>query len=116
MVSPEVRAAKKPVEKRPRTSEQLEELEFRIGGIRETRTTDLLVEVKCTAENRGRLHSAFRGDFAESGSVHHLVSTVEMEILDVDPTVEEEKGAEAIRSYLREEPSRRLVQATGNLL
>ena len=163
-VSPEVRAAKKPVEKRPRTSKQLEEwvevptrrdlrkkkkskpapkkperskrarseaviikpaegvsyaailknlnsrvnseeLEVRIVGIRETRTKDLLVEVKCTAENRGRLDSALRGAVGESGSVRHLVPTTEVEILDVDPSVEEEEVAEAVRSYLREEPS-----------
>ena len=46
-----------------------EELGVRICGIRETRTKDLLVEVKCAAENRGRLDSAFRGVVGESGSV-----------------------------------------------
>ena len=82
-----------------------EELGVSIGGIRETRTKDLLVEVKCAAENRGRLDSAYRSVVGESGSVHHLVSTGDVEILDVNPTVEEEEVAEAVRSYLREEPS-----------
>ena len=44
-------------------------------------------EVKCAAENRGRLHSVFRGVVGKSGSVRNLVPTVEVEILDVDPTV-----------------------------
>ena len=43
-----------------------EELGFRIDGIRETRTKYLLVEVKCAAENRGKLDSAFRGVVGES--------------------------------------------------
>ena len=60
--------------------------------------------MKCAAENRGRLDSAFRGVVDESGSVRHLVPTVEVEILDVDPIVEEEV-AQTVRSYLREEPS-----------
>ena len=77
------------------------ELGVRIGGIRETRAKDLLVEVKCAAENRGRLDSAFRGVVGGSGSIRHLVPTVEVEILDVDPTVEEEV-AEAVLSYLRD--------------
>ena len=67
-----------------------EELGVKIGGIRETRTKDLLVEVKCAAEDRGRLDTAFRDVVGESGSVRHLVPTVEVEIMDIDPTIEEE--------------------------
>ena len=82
-----------------------EELGVEVGGIRETRTKDLLVEIKCAAGNRGKLDSAFRDAVGESGSVRHLVPMVEVEILDVDPTVEEEEVAKAVRSCLREEPS-----------
>ena len=82
-----------------------EELGVRIGGVHETRTKYLLVEVKSAGENRGRLDSAFRGVVGESGSVRHLVPTAQVEIFDVDPTVEKEEVAEAVRSYLREEPS-----------
>ena len=32
----------------------------KVGGIRETRTKDLLVEIKCTARDRGKLDSAYR--------------------------------------------------------
>ena len=82
-----------------------EELGVKVGGIRETRTKDLLVEIKCAAADRGKLDSAFRDAVGESGSVLHLVPMVEVEILDVDPTVEEEEVAKAVRSCLREEPS-----------
>ena len=73
-----------------------EELGFKIGGIRETRTKDLLVKVKCAAENRGRLDPAFRDVVEESGSVYHLVPTVEVVILDIDPTAEAEDMTEAV--------------------
>ena len=69
-----------------------EELGVVIGGIRETRTKDLLVEVKCTAKDRGRLDFAFR----------HVV---EVENLDIDPTAEADEVAEAVRGSLWEEPS-----------
>ena len=82
-----------------------EELGVKVGGIRETRTKDLLVEIKCAAGDRGKLDSAFRDAVGESGSVRHLVPMVEVEILDVDPTVEEEEVTKAVRSCLWEEPS-----------
>ena len=78
-----------------------EGLGVKIRGIREYRTKDLLVEVKCAVEDRGKLDSAFRDVVGESGSVYHLVPTVE----DVNPTVEEEEIAEAVRSCQREERS-----------
>ena len=80
-----------------------EELGVKIGGIRETRTKDLLVEVKCTAEDRGRLDSAFRDVVGKCGSVRHLVRTVEVEITYIDPTTETEEIAEAMSDCLREE-------------
>ena len=39
-----------------------------IGGIGITRTKDLLVEVKCAAENRSRLDSAFCDVVGESAT------------------------------------------------
>ena len=78
-----------------------EELGVKIGGIREVRTKDLLVEVKCAAEDRGRLDSAFREVVKESGSVRHLVPMVEVETQYVDSTVEEEEIAEAVWRCLR---------------
>ena len=109
-------AAKKPKEKRLRTSNLPErwveasvrkdlrkkkskkELGLKIGGIKETRTKDLLVEVKCAAKDRGRLDSAFRDIVEETGFVRHIIPTVEVEILDIDPTAESEEVTEAVRS------------------
>ena len=62
-----------------------EELGVKVREIRETRTKDLLVEIKCAAGDRGNLDSAFRDAVGESGSVCHLVPMVEVQILDVDP-------------------------------
>ena len=42
----------------PKSFVNFEELGVKIGGIRETRTKDLLVEVKRAAEDRGRLDPA----------------------------------------------------------
>ena len=76
-----------------------------IGRIRKTRLKDLLVEVRYAAKDRVRLDSAFRDEVGETGSVRHLVPTVDVEILDMDLTAEAEEVAEAVRSCLREEPS-----------
>ena len=66
------------------------ELGAKIGGIRETRTKDLLVELKCKAKDSVKLDSAFRDAIGATGFVRHLVPTVEVEILDIDPTMEAE--------------------------
>ena len=75
-----------------------EKLGVTIGGIRETRTKDLLVEVKCAAKDRGRLDFAFRDVVGETGSVRYPVFTAEVEILDFDSIAESEEVAEAGRS------------------
>ena len=71
-----------------------EELGVKIGGIRETRTKDLLIEVKCAAENRKRLNSAFHDMVGETGSVRYFVPRAEVEILDIDPILETEEITE----------------------
>ena len=65
-----------------------EELGVTVGGIRENRSKDLLVEVKCGTRNRGRLDSAFHNVVIETISIHHLLPMVEVEILDIDFTVD----------------------------
>ena len=57
-----------------------------VQEIMETRSKDLLVEVRWSVEARGILSSAFENVIGESGSVRHLVSTTEVEIRDIDPT------------------------------
>ena len=73
-----------------------EELGITIGGIRETRTKDLLVEIKCDAKDRVRLDSAFCEVIGETRFVRHLVPTGEVDILDIDPTTEAEEIAKAV--------------------
>ena len=70
----------------------------KVGVIRESRTKDLLVELKCKVKHRVSLDSAFREAIGAAGSVRHLVPTVEVEILDIDPTVEAEDIAGRRRS------------------
>ena len=82
-----------------------EELWARIGGIRETRMNDLLFVLKCVAKDTVRLDSAFPEVIGETGSVHDLVPSVEVEILDVDPAVKTEEIAKVVWNCLREEPS-----------
>ena len=48
--------------------------------------------------------SAFR-DVGGSGSAYHLVPMFEMEIMDMDPSVEVEEVKEAVRSCLHVEPT-----------
>ena len=72
-------------------------------GIREIRSTDLLVEVKCASKDRRTLESAFRNFVGESSSVQHLVPMVEAEILDIDPTMKVPEVEEEFRSCLHEE-------------
>ena len=47
-----------------------------------------LLHLKYAAKDRGRLDSAFRDDVGGSGSVRHLVPTVKVEIMDIEPTAE----------------------------
>ena len=85
-----------------------EELGAKIGGIRETRAKDLLVELKCNVKDRVGLNSTFHEAIGAPGCVRHLVPTVEVEILDIDPTVEAEDIAKTVWSCLQEEPSSRV--------
>ena len=78
-----------------------EVLGAKIGGIKECRTKDLLVELKCNVKDRVSLDSAFREAIGASGSVRHLVPTVEVEILDIDPTVEAEEALQRHEEGLR---------------
>ena len=56
----------------------------------ETRSKDLLVELKCSKEARARLDSAFKKTFGASGSVRHIILRFEVEIADIDPSTDAE--------------------------
>ena len=65
------------------------ELGVTVHGIRETRSKDLLVEMRCAEKDRDRLDSVFRDVTGEQGTVRHLVPMILVEILDLDFTAEE---------------------------
>ena len=49
-----------------------DELSATVQGIRETRSNDLLVEIKCFAKSRGRLDTAFKEVIGAMRTVRHL--------------------------------------------
>ena len=111
--------AKKPEEKELKTSRKQEEwsqvltrkepkpkeLGITVQGIRKTRSKDLLVEMRCAANNRDRLDSAFRDVVGEQGTIRHLFPMLQVKILDLNPTTEKAEVEEAVRSCLHTDPS-----------
>ena len=67
-----------------------DELAVTVHGIRETRSEDLLVELKCSKEGRGRLDTALKEVIGASGKVRHLIPRIEVEIADIEPSIEAE--------------------------
>ena len=70
-----------------------------VQGIRETRSKDLLVELKCSTKSRGRLDAAFKETLVDRRTVRHLIPRIEVEIADLDPTTEAEDVKDAVRSF-----------------
>ena len=117
-VSPQDTAAKKPEMKRPEASPREEEwmkvparrslrkkkpkpdeLGVTVHGIRETRSKDLLVELKCSKEGRARLDTALKEVIGASGTVRHLIPRIEVEIADIEPSIEAEDVENAVRGF-----------------
>ena len=73
-------------------------------GIRETRSKDILEELECSKKDRGRLGTAFKEAIGASGSVHHLIPRIEVEIVDLEPTIEVKDVEDAVRSLFDKEP------------
>ena len=76
-----------------------DELGATVQGIRETRSKDLLVELKCPKNSRGRLDTAFK----EAVAVRHLIPRIEVEIADLEPTIGAEDVEDAFRNYFGQE-------------
>ena len=64
-----------------------DELGATVQGIRETRSKDLLVELKCFRKSRGRLDTAIKEAVGSRGTVRHLIPRIEVEIADLDPSI-----------------------------
>ena len=75
-----------------------DELDATVQGIRETRSKDLLVELKCSTKSRG----SFREVIGARGTVRHLIPRIEVEIADLEPTIEAEDVKDAVRSFFDE--------------
>ena len=74
-----------------------EQLGVTFQGIRENRSKNLLVDLKRSAENRQRQNPAFSEVVGASGSVHHLISRIELEVTDINPNIQIQDVEEAIR-------------------
>ena len=79
-----------------------DELGATIQGIRETRSKDILEELECSKKDRGRLGTAFKEAIGASGSVHHLIPRIEVEIVDLEPSIEAEDIEEAVRRFFEQ--------------
>ena len=76
-----------------------DELGVTVHGIRETRSKDLLVELKCSKEGRGRLDTALKEVIGASGTVRHLIPRIVVEIVDIEPSIEAEDVENAVRGF-----------------
>ena len=76
-----------------------DELGVTVHGIRETRSKDLLVELKCSKEGRGRLDTFLKEVIGASGTVRHLIPRIEVEIADIEPSIEADDVENAVRGF-----------------
>ena len=74
-----------------------------VQGIRETRSKDFLVELKCSTKSRGRLETAFKEAVGARETVRHLIPRIKVEIADLDPTTEAGDVEDAFRSFFDKE-------------
>ena len=81
-----------------------DELGATVQRIRETHSKDLLAELNCSTKSRGRLDTAFKEVIGARGTVRHLIPRIEVEIADMEPTIEAEDVEDAVRSFFDQEP------------
>ena len=81
-----------------------DEMGVTVQGIRETRSKDLQMKLKCSKEGRGWLDTAFREAIGASGIVRHLILRIEVEIADLKPRIIAEDVEEAIRGFFEHGP------------
>ena len=55
-------------------------------------------------KSRRRLDTAFKEVIGARGAVRHLIPRIEVEIADLEPTIEAEDVEDAVRSLFNEEP------------
>ena len=81
-----------------------DELGATVQGIREKRSKDLLVELKCSTKSRGRLDTAFKEAVGASGTIRHLIPRIKVAIADLKPTIEAEDAEVSVRRYFDQGP------------
>ena len=75
------------------------ELGATVQEIRETRSKDLLVELKCSTKSREKTDNAFEELVGARGTIRHIIPRIEVEIADLEPTIEAEDVEDAVRNY-----------------
>ena len=76
-----------------------DELGVTVHGIWETRSKDLLVELKFSKKGRGRLDTALREVIGASRTVRHLIPRIEVKIADIEASIEAEDVENAVRGF-----------------
>ena len=76
-----------------------DELGVTVHGIRETHSKDLLVELKCSKDGRGRLDTALKEVIGASETVCHLITKIEVKITDIERSIEAEDVEDALRGF-----------------
>ena len=83
-----------------------DELDVTVHGIRERRSKDLLIELKCSKDGRGRLDTLLKEVIGASGTDRHLIPRIEVEIVDTEPNIEAKDIEDPVRSFLIMDRSR----------
>ena len=81
-----------------------DELGATVHGIGETRSKDLLVELKCSTKSREKIDTAFKEVVGARGTVRHVIPRIEVEIADLEPTIKAEDVEDAVRNYFDQGP------------
>ena len=58
-----------------------------------------MVELKCSKEGRGRLDTTLKDVIGASGNVRHLIPRIDVEIADIEPSIEVEDVENAVRGF-----------------
>ena len=75
-----------------------DELGVTVQNIRKTRSKDL-VKLKYSKKSRRSLNSAFKEVIGANESIRHLISRIEVENADIDPSTEAEDVEEALKGF-----------------
>ena len=77
-----------------------DELGVTVHGIKQTRSKDLLVELKCSKEGRRRLDTTLKKVIGAKGIVRPLIPRIEVEIADIEHSNPVEDVEDAVRGFL----------------